>query len=1070
MTVIHNDEIDKHIRIKFSFPLIALTVGCCLVVFVIYILLFNSELNSTMYNKIDVATKLTGNQIANLKTNARIAAWGMVNYPGLVEAIIENDRNKIISMASLFVTIAQVDYCSILDADGIVFARTHEPFVYGDSLADLLHVRQAFNGKVEAYIMHTRTIPLGVHAGAPIYDNDMNIIGVVSVGFRLDNQKLVNDLKAITMCETSIYRNDELIASTIRDAGDSYRLGMKAQEHISKTVQSGDSYTGRMDIAGQDALVKYIPIYGIGNEVAGMIGIGYYTSEDTSKIFSFIMIGILITLVVLSLCIFLARFIMKTVERRLGGMMDEVRKADETARTAIQEKNMLENVKNIMNGLDVMIFVNEPKTCEILFMNESMKQHYGIEGDPVGKICYKILQKGLNERCDFCPCLILDREPDKAIVWNERGSLTNCIYRRIDRYIKWPDGQTVHMQHSVDITELIAAKESAELSNRSKGIFLAQMSHEIRTPMNAILGISEIQLQNKNLTRDAEEGYRNIYESGNLLLNIINDILDFSKIDAGKLEITPERYDVPSLINDTALLSRLRYESKPIDFIVTLDKNTPHELIGDELRIKQILHNLLSNSFKYTETGMVELSISAENAPSDEIVTLIFRVKDTGQGMTENQLSRIFDEYSRFNMETNRSVSGTGLGMTITKRLIDMMGGEIHVDSKPDEGSVFTVRLPQIRCGTDICGPEISEKLKNFNFQSKMFHKKSRIKYEPMPYGRVLVVDDVESNLIVAKGLLAPYGLQIETVNSGFAVIEKIKNENVYDIIFMDHMMPKMDGLKTTEILRGLGYTHPIVALTANAVIGQAEMLLANGFDGYISKPIDSRELNQILIKLIKNKKKPQSEKNRETEAAPVPDSAQKTIVSDDLAAAIVNDVNNAIAVLGDLFPGIDSGEDMELFTTTVHGMKSALANIGEDSLSNTALRLEQAGNTGEINVIKSEIPEFISALRSLAERIKPAKTNDGAELSSLNLSGVSGDDLIYLRDNLNIIMTACEKVNIKDAKKALTDLKQRTWPFEINEILNEISVNILRGELIKVGSAVDKANKTLISVTGGID
>jgi signal transduction histidine kinase len=299
--------------------------------------------------------------------------------------------------------------------------------------------------------------------------------------------------------------------------------------------------------------------------------------------------------------------------------------------------------------------------------------------------------------------------------------------------------------------QLIAAKEAAEQSNRSKGGFLANMSHEIRTPMNAILGISEIQLQDQTLPPNAEEAFKQIHDSGHLLINIINDILDFSKIEAGKLEIVPVKYDIPSLINDTAQLNRLRYESKPIEFMLLLDKNTPLELYGDELRIKQILNNLLSNAFKYTDKGGIELSVCAEQGKDSETVTLVFKVSDTGQGMGEDQVSKLFDEYSRFNMQTNRGISGTGLGMSIAKRLIDMMGGEIFVESEVGKGTTFTVRLPQKSVGTAVCGAEIADSLRKFRFHNMSISKKAQLEHEYMPYGRVMVVDDVASNLYVAK-------------------------------------------------------------------------------------------------------------------------------------------------------------------------------------------------------------------------------------------------------------------------------------------------------------------------------
>jgi len=763
-----------------------------------------------------------------------------------------------------------------------------------------------------------------------------------------------------------------------------------------------------------------------------------FFNREVSGVF-FIISEMIMVLVVLAAIIFITRYI-------TNNLMKAVIKAEETARKAVHDKNMLSNINDIINGLDTMIYVTSLNSNKILFINDNMKNHYGIKDDPVGKKCYKILQRDQYKRCSFCPCNKLDIEPDKPVIWNEHSPLTGRVYRNVDRYIEWSNGQTAHIQHSVDITELITAKEAAEMSNKSKGFFLAQMSHEIRTPMNAILGISEIQLLDKNLSANAEEGYKKIYESGNLLLNIINDILDFSKIDAGKLEIVCEKYDVPSLINDAVQLNRLRFEGKNITFKINLDKDTPHELVGDELRIKQIMFNLLSNAFKYTEEGEVELSVYSEDK-NKETAVLILCVKDTGQGMTQDQVSRIFEEYTRFNMNTNRGISGTGLGMSITKRLIDMMKGNIKVESKAGEGSVFTVRLPQVRCGEVVCGEEIAKSMREFSFKNSTLQKKTQIIHEHMPYGRVLVVDDVESNLLVAKGLLMPYGLNIETVKSGFEAIEKITENKDYDIVFMDHMMPKMDGLKTTQILRELGYTQPIVALTANAVIGQEEMFLANGFDSFISKPIDSRELNYILIELIRNKKLKKNPVTIESDQA-----------SNEMAAAAIMDIKNALSVLEDILPKINAGSaegsDMELFTTTVHGMKSALANINKKQMSNQALELEKASRSKEIQVITSNAPAFINDLHSLLGSMEQLiKTED---------SNITNEDLILFRSKLNEIKIAYAALDVKAAKAALNELKEKKWTNDINKIISEISVYLLRGEFSKIESVLIEADELL--------
>jgi len=420
-------------------------------------------------------------------------------------------------------------------------------------------------------------------------------------------------------------------------------------------------------------------------------------------------------------------------------------------------------------------------------------------------------------------------------------------------------GLTLAASLSIIFLRIASEKTKAEVKNQQKSNFLARMSHEIRTPMNAILGIAEIQLQDESLPPGVSEAFVKINNSGNLLIGIINDILDLSKIEAGKLELTSAKYDVPSLISDTVQLNALYFDSKQIKFKLSVDENVPLSLIGDELHIKQILNNLLSNAFKYTEKGEVSLTVTADYKPLGGTlhVPLVFRVSDTGQGMTAAQLRHLGDEYSRFNMEANRTTEGTGLGMSITMKLVKMMNGEISVDSKLGKGTTVTVRLPQRNVGLGVSGTigrELAENLQNLNIHSKPRIKKEQITRTPMPYGKVLIVDDVRSNLYVARGLMVPYGLSIDTAASGFEAVEKIKKGAEFDVIFMDHMMPKMDGIEATKIIRGMGYTRPIIALTANALAGQAEMFIENGFDGFISKPIDIRQLNSSLNKFIRDR------------------------------------------------------------------------------------------------------------------------------------------------------------------------------------------------------------------------
>ena len=607
-----------------------------------------------------------------------------------------------------------------------------------------------------------------------------------------------------------------------------------------------------------------------------------------------------------------------------------------------------------------------------------------------------------------------------------------------------------------DVTRYKEAEEAAQSANRAKSEFLATMSHEIRTPMNAILGITEILLRDEELKPDMKEALTKIYNSGDLLLSIINDILDLSKIEAGKLELLPHRYETASLINDTMTFHMMRIGSKPIIFSLSVDENTPSAFVGDDLRIKQILNNLLSNAFKYTERGTVDLSVSSEYGGGD--TTLVFCVSDTGQGMAKEQVDKLFDEYSRFNAEANRTTEGTGLGMSITKKLVEMMGGSISVQSEINRGTTVTVKLRQEKASPQVLGKDLAESLQNLKFDFTGDIRKAQVVAEPMPYGKVLIVDDVESNLYVARGLLAPYGLSVTTVTSGFGAIDQIKNGNVFDIVFMDHMMPVKDGMETTGEIRGLGYTHTIVALTANAVAGQAELFLANGFDDFISKPIDMRQLAAVLKKYIRDKQPPEvieaarqwgAPNQRRTEETRAP--AEKPAVDPQLIGFFIKDAANAMHVLDaiDKKQGDYQDEDIRLFTTTVHAMKSALGNIGEPALSAVAAALEQAGRDKDMAAILSETPQFLAELRAKAKKLSPSKEAGGG-------SELQKEDYAFLQEKLPALKEACAAYDRKAEKAILSELTKKAWPQPIRETLGTINELLLGGDREKASGLMD--------------
>jgi CheY-like chemotaxis protein len=529
------------------------------------------------------------------------------------------------------------------------------------------------------------------------------------------------------------------------------------------------------------------------------------------------------------------------------------------------------------------------------------------------------------------------------------------------------------------------------------------MSHELRTPMNTIIGISDMEIERDSNTARVKDAFERINFSCKTLLSVVNDILDLSRIEAGKLELSPNLYDTASLVNDIIWLNVMRIGDMPIRFDIKISENLPAMLVGDELRIKQAINNILSNAIKYTDEGSITLKIDFKTNRSG--IMLVFKVTDTGIGMTKEQVETLFDGLSVFNREANRTAEGTGLGISITKNLATMMDGGIAVESTPGKGSVFTLKLMQQRHKDDatVIGKETAKRLQDFKFSVM---QKPKFKRDYMPYGSVLIVDDMNTNLFVAKGLMAPYGLKIDTALSGYECVDKIKAGTVYDIVFMDHMMPGMDGVEATQLMREHGYTHPVVALTANAIIGKESEFLKSGFDDFIAKPIDTAQLNKVLNKLIRDKQTAETldEAKRLQESAEADEpQAKETETADpvmilrkirdlDVDTAIeamsglpdlyVDTVKLTLKLLPERIEKMDKflTEDMKSFTIEVHGLKSALKNIGAAKLGNNAARLERAGVENDQNFCEENYPPFRASLGKLAEKLNSALPEEPAE------------------------------------------------------------------------------------------
>ena len=594
-----------------------------------------------------------------------------------------------------------------------------------------------------------------------------------------------------------------------------------------------------------------------------------------------------------------------------------------------------------------------------------------------------------------------------------------------------------------------AARHEALAANEAKGKFLAHMSHEIRTPINAVLGMDEMILR-ESKEKNIKEYAMDIYTAGQTLLSLINDILDFSKIESGKMEIVPVEYDISSMIHDLANMASRRAENKHISLWVEVDEQIPSRLYGDDVRIRQVLTNILTNAVKYTNEGTVWLRI--KSCVTGDRVLLKFEVEDTGIGIKEEDLPKLSAEFERIEEDRNRNIEGTGLGMSITIQLLALLGSRLEVESVYGSGSKFYFELEQ----------KIVDHTPVGNFESRVHQIAEDYSYDSdiyAPDAEILVTDDNAVNRKVLRHLLKETGIRVTEAEGGRQCLELVQ-ENHYDLIFLDHMMPEMDGIETLHQMKELTdfpcQDTPVVVLTANAVSGAKEKYLAEGFDDFLSKPVVPEKLDAMIRKMLPDDLfEEAADRPAQTEAQQIkPEAADdwmETLPPVDgldwqYACMHLPDRELLEFTVKEFYDQIDSAADlleqaygrmtedgqMERYRIQVHAMKSLAATVGILPLSGVAKILEYAARDGRADVIRSMTTVFLEEWRSYRDRLRGVFGMD-------TVAGKEVTDYTVMQALVEMVRLSMQEMDIDQADQLMGQLKAYDYPGDIGQNIRKL-------------------------------
>ena len=1015
------------LKSKLIIPMVIIIL-VCVISTLISSLMYARYTNIIFHEKITINANILKNYLADRGNDSRLAAVSASKDNRLIEAILNKDRDRIIDILSSETDLYHVDFFTIADERGTVLARTHKPDAWGDSILNQKNVRDALEGRIGTYTERGTVVDVSVRTGAPVFDSDGLLVGVVSTGIRFDSNETLDRLKQSYGSDYTVFLNNIRIATTIYDNGERI-IGTKLDPNLAEIVNNKKEAFKLVKIINENYSAFYMPLIDGYDNVIGVFFAGQSISNLLLRRTVLIRDNIIISISGILLSIIMMSFIIGKTVRRLKNLeyvvsevthgninfnidKDNISKDEigtltsdiftlvgvlqstlkdlsqltndltirydsdfkiDTGKYSGSYKEIIDGIQDLGNSisvmrktmtamdyLDTMISVVDFE-YNLLYLNHSMANTYGVDIDNyAGKKCYRVI-RNLDGPCSICQLtkLIADRDSYPQVKYdNAYDEKTGFYFGGHAAIIQWVNGEqvffnsirdeTIKIQYQKVLSEAAATAEAASIAKSS---FLANMSHEIRTPMNSIIGFSELAMDG-DITPKTRDYLNKINENSKWLLQIVNNILDISKVESGymKLEIIP--FDLRELFSSCKVIVFPKAMEKNIDLSFHAEASIQKYVLGDPTRLRQVFVNLLSNAIKFTHKGSVELLASVMDMTENN-VTLQFKIIDSGIGMTPNQIKKISNPYAQADGSITRKYGGTGLGLTITKKILELMGGKLEIESEPGAGTKISFSLT------------LETTDKTFALSDTDDNRKID---KPAFEGIILVCEDNLMNQNVIIEHLARVGLKTEIANNGQEGIEKIQKridngEKPYDLIFMDIHMPVMDGIEATRNIIQLNVKTPIVGLTANIMVTDFEKYKALGMRDCLGKPYTSQELWHCLLKYLEPVGYTKQDDNKIN---------NDTILEKRLKTEFVTGNQTKFH---EIASSIETG-DIILAHRLAHTLKSNAGLIGKTALQKAAAEVEAALKNSENKTTKPQMDLLNTELTAVLDELSPYMNN----------------------------------------------------------------------------------------------